>query len=177
LTIQRFEPTPTAAEASAAAPKVVTTVVNNWFPRVEPTLSVPRAYGYIIPSAHKDVVQTLLAHGIGVQAFTADTEIEVEQYVVEDVTPSSDDYVAPERIVVTKTAKQMSAKKGDYYVSGAQPAANLIPNLLEPQAEFGFIRYRAFKLVPEKGATFPFRRVAKHLTLPLEAVKLPAISG
>lgn len=56
-------------------------------------------------------------------------------------------------------------------MSGAQPAANLIPNLLEPQAEYGFIRYRAFKLVPDKDATFAILRVAKHLTLPLETVK------
>jgi hypothetical protein len=145
--------------------------VKNWFPRVEPTLSVPRAYGYIIPSAHKDVVQTMQAFGIGVQAFTKDAEVDVEQYVVDEVKPASEDYVAPERIVVTRRTKKVTAKTGDYYVSGAQSAANLIPNLLEPQAEFGFIRYRAFKLVPEKGATFPFLRVVKSLTLPLEAVK------
>ena len=65
----------------------------------------------------------------------------------------------------------VTARKGDYYVSGAQPAANLIPNLLEPQAEFGFIRYQMFKLVPEKGATFPFLRVAKRQVMPLETVK------
>jgi hypothetical protein len=168
LTIQHFEQAQGAAPASRT---VVNEVVKNWFPNVEPTLSVPRAYGYIVPSAHKDVVQTMIAHGIGVQAFTADTEIEAEQYVVDEVVPSSEDYVAPEKIEVTKKTVKVTARKGDYYVSGAQPAANLIPNLLEPQAEFGFIRYRAFKLVPDKGATFPFLRVAKRQTLPLETVK------
>ena len=171
LTIQSFEPTPAGARAGAAAPRVVTTLVKNWFPRVEPTLSVPRARGYLIPSAHTDVVQTLQAHGIDVQRLTSDTSVDVEQYVVDDVTPSSEDYVAPERMVVTRTAKTVAAKKGDYYVSGAQPAANLIPNLLEPQAEFGLIRYRAYKLVPEKGTAFPFLRVVKSVGLPLEAAK------
>jgi hypothetical protein len=132
---------------------------------------VPRAFGYLVPAAHKDVVQTMIAHGIAVQAFTADTEMEVERYVVDDITPSTEDYVAPEKISVTKQTVKVTARKGDYYVSGAQPAANLIPNLLEPQAEFGFIRYRMFKLVPEKGAAFPFLRVARRQTLPLEAVK------
>jgi hypothetical protein len=111
----------------------------------------------------------MIAHGIAVQTFTADTEVEVERYVVDDVTPSSEDYVAPEKIAVTKQAATVKARKGDYYVSGAQPAANLIPNLLEPQAEFGFIRYRMFKLVPDKGATFPFLRVTKRFSLPLTA--------
>ena len=171
LTIQHFE---RAAGADAAAPaemKVVTEVVKNWFPNVEPTISVPRARGYIVPAAHKDVVQTMIAHGIAVQAFTADTEMEAERYVVDDITPSTEDYVAPEKIAVTKQAAKVTARKGDYYVSGAQPAANLIPNLLEPQAEFGFIRYRMFKLVPAVSATFPFLRVTKRQTLPLEAVK------
>jgi hypothetical protein len=170
LTIQSFVAAP-RGQTAPEPPKIVTTVVKNWFPAVEPTLSVPRAYGYIVPAAHQDVVQTMRAHGISVQAFTADTEVEVEQYRVDDLTPASEDYVAPEKIAVTKMSVKLTAKKGDYYVTGAQPAANLIPNLLEPQAEFGFIRYRAFKLVPEKGAMFPFLRVAKRLALPLEAVK------
>jgi hypothetical protein len=171
LTIQHFE---RAAGADAAAPapmKVVTEVVKNWFPNVEPTISVPRAFGYIVPAAHRDVVQTMIAHGIAVQAFTADTDVEVERYVVDDITPATEDYVAPDKIAVTKQTVTVTARKGDYYVSGAQPAANLIPNLLEPQAEFGFIRYRMFKLVPEKGAAFPFLRVARRQVLPLEPVK------
>jgi len=171
LTLQRFETAGASGQASDGAPKVVTSVVKNWFPAVEPTLSVPRAYGYIVPSAHKDVLQTMLAHGITVQAFTADAEVEAEQYRADDVTPASEDYVAPEKIAVTKKTVKVTVKKGDYYVGGAQAAANLIPNLLEPQAEFGFIRYRAFKLVPEKGATFAFLRVAKRQALPLETVK------
>jgi len=72
---------------------------------------------------------------------------------------------------VTKTTATAAVPKGDYYVSGAQPAANLIPNLLEPQAEFGFIRYRAFKLIPEKGAIYPFLRVVKKQSLPVVPLK------
>jgi hypothetical protein len=169
ITIQHFQTVPGADATAPGSVKVVTEVVKNWFPSVEPTVSVPRAYGYIVPAAHEDVVQTMIAHGIAVQTFTADTEVEVERYVVDDVTPSSEDYVAPEKIAVTKQAATVKARKGDYYVSGAQPAANLIPNLLEPQAEFGFIRYRMFKLVPDKGATFPFLRVTKRFSLPLTA--------
>jgi hypothetical protein len=172
ITIQAFErPAAGAAPEPAGPPKVVTNVVKNWFPAVEPTLSVPRPYGYIIPAAHQAVADRMRAHGIAVQAFTAAKPVEVEQYQVDAITPASEDYVAPESITVTKKTVTVTVQNGDYYVSGAQPAANLIPNLLEPQAEFGFIRYRAFKLVPEKGAIFPFLRVAKRQALPLAAVK------
>lgn len=172
ITIQSFErPAGDAAKVTAGPPKVVTTVVKNWFPAVEPTVSVPRPYGYIVPAAHQAVVDAMRAHGITLQAFSAPAQVEVEQYLVDDVKPASEDYVAPEAIAVTKKTVTVTVQKGDYYVSGAQPAANLIPNLLEPQAEFGFIRYRAFKLVPEKGATFPFVRVARKQPLPLAAAK------
>lgn len=171
ITLQAFEPSAGGAAPAPAVPKIVSTVVKNWFPAVEPTLSVPRPYGYVVPAAHQAVVDIMRAHGIAVQAFTADAKIEVEQYRVDDVKPASEDYVAPATITVTKQTVTTSVQKGDYYVSGAQPAANLIPNLLEPQAEFGFIRYRALGLVPEKGTTFLFVRVAKKQTLPLAAVK------
>lgn len=171
ITIEHFETAPDASAAAPGAAKVIHEVVKNWFPNVEPTVSVPRPYGYIVPAAHKDVVQTMIAHGIAVQTFTTDAEVEVERYVVDDIAPAAEDYVAPDKIVVTKQTVTVTARKGDYYVSGAQPAANLIPNLLEPQAEFGFIRYQMFKLVPEKGATFPFLRVAKRQVMPLETVK------
>jgi hypothetical protein len=170
LTLRRFD-TAAKGQATAAAPAVVTTVVKNWFPLVTPTLSVPRALGYILPAAHANVVQTLKAHGIAVQVFTADTPVEVEQYVVDEIVPSKEDYVAPEKVAVTRKTVKITAKKGDYYVNGAQPAANFIPNMLEPQAEFGFIRYRAFGLVPDKSATFPLLRVARRQVLPLDAAR------
>ena len=173
ITVQAFEPPPAgdAVPSSAGAPKVVSRVVKNWFPAVEPTVSVPRAYGYIIPAARSAVVDVLRAHGIAVQTFTAAADLEVEQYRVAEVKPASEDYVAPETIAVTKATVTVKVQPGDVYVSGAQPAANLIPNLLEPQAEFGLIRYQAFKLVPEKGDLFPFLRVAKKQGLPLTAGK------
>jgi len=47
-------------------------------------------------------------------------------------------------------------------VTCVQPAANLIPCLLEPQSEFGFIRYWKYGLVPDTGGVFPvFRYTGK----------------
>ena len=172
ITVQSFErPTAGSAQPSAESPKIVSRVVKNWFPSVEPTLSVPRPFGYLIPAAHADVIETLRAHNVTVQVLTADAAIEVEQYRVESVKPSSEDYVAPDSIAVARKTTTVTAKKGDYYVSGAQPAANLIPNLLEPQSEFGLIRYRAYKLVPEPGSIFPILRVGQKQALPLGSVR------
>jgi hypothetical protein len=172
LVLKSFErpargPANQPAAAPAGEPKVVTEVVKNWFPKVESRLSVPRAIGYVVPAKHGDVVRTLLQHGILVQTFTADAPLDAEVYEVTDVVPAKDDYVAPEKLDATKKSVRLTVKRGDFYVAGAQPAANLIPSLLEPQSEFGLIRYREFNLLPEKGSTFAFSRITKRQRLPL----------
>ena len=52
-------------------------------------------------------------------------------------------------------------------MSCPQPAASLIPCLLEPQSEYGFIRYRRLKIVPDKGGLFDFYRLVKSQELPI----------
>jgi len=147
--------------------KVVTEVVKNWFPGVAPTVSVPRPLGYMIPAGHQDIVENLLDHGILVESFTRDMPLEVEGYAAGEIIPAKYDYLPPEKIVVEKRAFSIVAKKGDYYVNCAQPGANLIPCLLEPQSQYGLIRYWTFNLVPEAGNIYAIYRVVKPVALPL----------
>jgi hypothetical protein len=151
--------------------KVVTEVVKNWFPNVEPKVSVTRPLGYIIPAKHVDVVETLLKHGVAVGLFIQDKSVEIEAYEVREIVPATDDYLAPSKIVVEKKAVQTIIKRGDFYVSCGQEAASLVPCLLEPESEFGFIRYWKFGLVPKAGDMFAFFRVVKPQTLLLAPYK------
>ncbi len=147
--------------------KVTTEVVKNWFPGVMPTLSVPRPLGYIIPAGHQDVIETLLDHGLSVDLVTKDVALEVEAYHVGEVVPARYDYLPPEKIDVEKKILQVVVKKGDFYVSCGQAGANLIPCLLEPQSQYGLIRYWSFKLVPEKGNLYAFYRMTNQAALEL----------
>ncbi len=139
--------------------KVVDEIVKNWFPNVEPTLSVARPRGYIIPADRLDIVDTLLALGIEVGRMTAGGVVEAEAYEVTSIVPAKLDYLAPEKIEVAAKPVQTPVKNGDFYVDCVQPAANLVPSLLEPQSEFGLVRYWKFKLVPESGGVFEILRV------------------
>lgn len=152
-------------------PKVVTEVIKNWFPEVTPTVRVVRPIGYIIPSGHADVVETLLRQGIAVQMFIQDKPVDVEAYGVRDVVPAAEDYLAPSKIVTEKKALSTIVKRGDFYVGCDQEAANLIPCLLEPESDFGLIRYWKFGLVPKTGDIFAFYRVVKPQTLLLAPYK------
>jgi hypothetical protein len=147
--------------------KVVKEVVTNWFPEVEPTLSIPRPLAYIIPAKYQDVVETLLSHDTKVEMFAKDTHLEVEAYMIKEIVPARFDYLPPQKIEVEKKKLQTIIKRGDFFVSCAQPGADLVPCLLEPQSQYGFIRYWKFKLVPEEGDIFPFYRYIGEETLPL----------
>jgi hypothetical protein len=140
--------------------RVVDDVVKHWFPNVESTLAVTRPRGYIIGGDRLDVVETLLALGVEVGTFLKDDLVDAEVYEVTGIVPANLDYLAPETIDVVAKPRSVPVRKSDFYVSCDQPAANLIPCLLEPQSEFGFIRYWKFKLVPDAGGIFPIFRFA-----------------
>ncbi len=147
--------------------EVQTQVIKNWFPGVAPTASVPLPLGYVIPAGHQNVVDVLLAHGLQVDLFTADMALDVEAYRAREVVPSKYDYLPPEKIDLEKESLRIMAKKGDYFVSCSQAGANLIPCLLEPQSQYGLIRYWSFNLVPDKGDFFTFARLTRSAELPL----------
>jgi len=159
------------APPPAKAPAVVTVEVKNWFPIVEPRLSVVRPLGYLIPAKHAAVVENLLRLGIAVSTFTKDRIVDAEGYTVGEIVPARYDYLAPERLEVARTALKLPAKRGDFYVPCAQPAANLIPCLLEPQSDFGLIRYWTYKLVPAPGDVWSFFRLTRPQDLPLVPYK------
>ncbi len=151
--------------------EVRTEVIKNWFPGVESRLSVERPQGYIIPAAQQAVVETLLRLGLAVQTFSEDSLVEEEVYAVSEVVPAKYDYLPPESLKLEKKTLSVVIKKGDFYVSCVQAGANLIPCLLEPQSDFGLIRYQSFKLVPEKGGFFPIARCGGQGPRPLVPYK------
>ena len=110
--------------------------------------------------------------------FAKDALVDAEVYEVAAIVPSDLDYEAPERIDVAAEAVRLPVKKGDFFVSAVQPAANLVPCLLEPQSEYGFIRYWKFTLVPEEGGLFEIlavrrgSRPRRHPLQPLAALIL-----
>jgi len=157
--------------SSPAQVKVVEQTVQNWFPKVESRLAVARPLGYLIPGDKAAVVETLLRHKIAVDLFTQDGPVSVEAYEVKSVEPADFDWLPPKAIEVEKKAMTVIARKGDFYVSCAQPAANLIPCLLEPQSQFGFICFQKLKLVPKAEEVFSITRYVEEKPLPLVPYK------
>ncbi|HZX10019.1 MAG TPA: M14 family zinc carboxypeptidase, partial [Acidobacteriota bacterium] len=75
LTYEDIKPYPFPSDR-----KIEEVVEENWFPNVLPLVSVARPLAYYIPSKHKDVVQTLLKHGIKVDFFNQDCFVDSQVY-------------------------------------------------------------------------------------------------
>ena len=166
VTAADFVPT---QEPSGA--KVVDQVVKHWFPNVASTLAVTRPRGYVVRGDRLDIIETLLALGVEVGTFDRGGLVDAEVYEVEDIVPAKLDYLAPEKIEVAKKAARTPVQKGDFYIACVQPAANLVPCLLEPESEFGLIRYWKFKLVPEAGGVFSILRTSATPAIPVTPYK------
>jgi hypothetical protein len=147
--------------------KVVTEVVENWFPLVEPTLTIISPLGYIIPPEKWDIADVLTKHGLNVKTFTKDCSVKVEVYKITEIVPAKYDYLPPQKIEVEALRKSVIVKKGSFYVSTAQFAGYLVPILLEPQSQYGLIRYWKFNLVPEVNDIFPIYRIIEKQKLPV----------
>lgn len=151
--------------------KVVERVEKNWFPLVESRLTVRRPAGYIIPAERLDLAEVLVQHGLRVQMLEKAALVQVTGYKITAVVPASADYLAPEKLEIQPELLKMPFKRGDFYIDCEQPGANLIPCLLEPQSDYGLIRYFRFKLVPEAGDYFAIYRVEVPADLPLVGYK------
>lgn len=146
-------------------------VVENWFPIVRSNLSVSRPLGYIVPAKRQGVVEALLRHGLELHQFTKEFRLAVEAYETREVVAADYDYLAPEKIDVERTVSEILIQKGDYFVSCAQAGANVLPIFLEPQSQYGFIRYRMFDLIPEEGEVYAIYRVVGTAELPVVPYK------
>ncbi len=146
--------------------KVVARIEKDWFPLVAATHSVARPLGYVIPAKHLDVVETLRRHDVEIMTFARDFQMEVEGYLTRKVAPSKYDYVPPTLEAGAQTLSLL-CKKGDFYIPCRQPAANLLPCLLEPESDYGLIRYRKYRLVPEAGEFFAIYRNISTRELPI----------
>jgi hypothetical protein len=151
-------------------PRVVEAEIKNWFPRLESLAACVRPLGYVVPGERRDVVSLLLKLGVKVYSFDRGGVLAVEACQVDDVIQGTEDYIPPQRIAVSHRPLQLPVKRGDSYVPLDQPAANLVPLLLEPQSDLGLIRFRAFNLAVEKGDIFPIYRVLQPPPLPFTAL-------
>jgi len=130
----------------------------------EATLKVPRPFAYLIPAEFSDIVQNLLRHGIVVDEFREDIELDYEPEIVQAISRSGRDY-QKHRLLQLKTAtapaKSRMFPAGTVIIRTSQPLARLISILLEAQSEDGLATWGFLGDKLKEGEPYPVVRLTK----------------
>jgi dipeptidyl aminopeptidase/acylaminoacyl peptidase/murein tripeptide amidase MpaA len=126
----------------------------------EPTLSVPRPYGYLVPADLTKVIHNLQRHGIAGDELREDIELDVEVYRVDKVTHAPP-FQKHQTVSLDATARRESRRvpAGTVLVRTAQPLGSLAAYLLEPQSADGLAAWNFFDAVLKKGKDVPVLRL------------------
>lgn len=112
--------------------------------------TLPR--GYIIPAAFKNIADQLIKHGAQVTQLDQNTVFNGESFWVQQFTKSSRKFEGHFMASAEGNYQPITytAQKGDYVIDLAQPLANLIFYLLEPQSDDGLLCWNFFDTFFEK---------------------------
>lgn len=111
--------------------------------RFEPTLEATVPSGYIIPARFSKLADNLRLHGIKVETLTKSTTLKGEVFQIEKFEKAKQAFQG--HAMAQADGKFVSAtkkfSKDDFKVEIAQPLANLIFYLLEPQSDDGLLTW------------------------------------
>jgi hypothetical protein len=111
--------------------------------RFEPTLEATVPSGYIIPARFSKLADNLRLHGIKVETLTKSTTLKGEVFQIEKFEKAKQAFQG--HAMAQADGKFVAAtrkfSKGDFKVEIAQPLANLIFYLLEPQSDDGLLTW------------------------------------
>jgi len=108
----------------------------------EPTETVTRPWGYLIPPNLTKVVPLLLQHDISVKKLTEPIELEVETWYATEVT--HDQYFQAHYLKSLKAEKRtetVTLPAGSFFIPSGQASSNLISNLLEPMTNDNLVTW------------------------------------
>lgn len=115
--------------------------------KYKPRKSVVIPMAYIIPRGQWEVVEKLLANGVKMREFPADTTLSVESYRIqkyETVQAPYEGHYLHYNTDVSSQKIQLTVKKGDYIVDTRQRAVRYLLEALEPEAVDSFFNWNFF---------------------------------
>jgi hypothetical protein len=118
-----------------------------------PKIVRPRPFAYLIPASQKRVVQNLRLLGLVLDSLPAAKTIAVEQFAAKSATQDDpeDGEDEPEggQPKATMQQKEKDFAAGTYILYMQQPKSNLAIEVLEPEAENGFLANELINLLPD----------------------------
>jgi hypothetical protein len=118
----------------------------------EPAVESMLPRGYIIPKEFGNIIKLLKNHGVRVDSLSNAKAYSGEWFVVDKVTKAQRKFEGHNMATVSGNfvKGKQKFKKGDYIIDLAQPLANLIFYILEPQSDDGVVSWNFFDSYFEK---------------------------
>lgn len=113
----------------------------------EPETFIQKPKAYIIPQAWSEVIELLQLNQVKMNQFENDTTIEVEIYTIESHESSKEPYESHHvnsNVQVSKSIKNKTFRKGDWYIPMNQTANRFLIETLEPQAQDSYFAWNFF---------------------------------
>ena len=124
------------------------------------TVSALLPRGYILPAGLDTIVEMLRRQGVKVTTLEKNQRFSGESFFIEKWNKSPRKFEGHNMVSVEGTfnGREMLAKKGDFIIDMAQPLANLIFYMLEPQSDDGLLSWNFFDQML-KSSNVPFSPV------------------
>lgn len=137
--------------------KIEMTVHDAW--KAKPIKTLPRPKAYIVDANQIEIINKLQTLGVEVKFLNEDTTYEVETYEVTYFykKPIRYEKIKLQTVEVTLTKQEKNFKKGTAMVMMNQKRANIVPEVLEPEAPNSFLSFGVLKT--KKGETLPIYRL------------------
>jgi hypothetical protein len=129
------------------------------------SVTTPRAYLFRDEEGMKTVIEKLLAHGVTVEELTAPLTVEVESFVIEEVTRAQRVFQGHrETKLKGRTQKEtITFPAGSILVRTAQPLATLASYLLEAESDDGLVNWNFLDAYLEKGKVYPIYKATQEV--------------
>jgi hypothetical protein len=126
------------------------------------TLKRTRPKAYIIEANQKEIIEKLSILGAEIEFLDEEETYNVETYFIDDYTSKPIKYEKMKLQIVSAALKQkeITFSKGTALVFMDQRKANIIPELLEPEAPNSLVSFGIIKT--QKGDTLPVYRLLKQ---------------
>ncbi|SMC45362.1 M14 family metallopeptidase [Moheibacter sediminis] len=113
----------------------------------EPETFIQKPKAYIIPQAWSEVIELLQLNQVKMNQLENDTDIEVEVYTIESYESSKHAYESHHinsNVKISKSTKNKTFRKGDWYIPMNQTANRFLIETLEPQAQDSYFAWNFF---------------------------------
>jgi hypothetical protein len=125
--------------------------------------SIPLPRAYIFPAEENldPIIDILKAHGIAVEKVTEPATAELEAFVIDEVKHSERTYQGHRETTLKghNQTTRMTFPAGSHLVRTAQPLANLVFYLLEPESDDGIVEWNLLDAHLAPGRTYPIYRI------------------